>query len=320
MIDSIDASKVSGVSRSRWIVGWIAVLLNIGTSCLWAFWGGIESFHEGWWHETLAENVSWTFAYLAPAGVFTAIGVLGLIWPRIGALVIFGFTVWFWWWWDVIGRFQQSNIGGAIIGIFMTGMSGLFVGMWWYGRAQPLRLALLGTVLAPLIVAVFSAAYPAYLVATRTNDGNFGARVVSGKGVELEWAPQGSGWPVKGGANWFEARDIASRLSLDGKSLLNEPQNFWRLPTNDEYVRSCVRHGVNSGGQLVEPGKAIYVVRPDKETPLWNPKSEVIYWWTADEPDDRFAWSVVYNGLVVRRQKKDRMETLGFRAVRSATQ
>ena len=189
MINSTQVSDVSGVSRSRRIVGWFAVLLNMGTSCLWAFWGGIEAFHEGWWHETLAENIGWTLAYLVPAAVFTAIGVLGLIWPRIGALIILGFTVWFWW--DVIGRFQQSNTGGALIGIFMTGMSGLFVGMWWYGRARTFRLAMFVTAAGPLVVLVFSAAFPAYLIATRSNDGNFGARVISGNGVELEWAPQG---------------------------------------------------------------------------------------------------------------------------------
>ena len=41
-----------------------------------------------------------------------------------------------------------------------------------------------------------------------------------------------------------------------------------------------------------------YQKQPDKEGPLWNRYSPVIYWWTADEADAMHAYRVVYNGRV----------------------
>ena len=39
------------------MVGWSAVALNLLVSCLWAFWGAIENFHEGWHHGHLGLNL-----------------------------------------------------------------------------------------------------------------------------------------------------------------------------------------------------------------------------------------------------------------------
>jgi hypothetical protein len=65
----------------------------------------------------------------------------------------------------------------------------------------------------------------------------------------------------------------------------------WRLPTVDEAVRSMARHGRNSGGVWdAETGKAAYNMIPDKESPLWNVHSQVIYWWTATEIDAERAY------------------------------
>jgi len=40
----------------RKIVGWIAVGLSIVITCVWALWGILETFHEGWYHESLLSN------------------------------------------------------------------------------------------------------------------------------------------------------------------------------------------------------------------------------------------------------------------------
>lgn len=45
-------------------------------------------------------------------------------------------------------------------------------------------------------------------------------------------------------------------------------------------------------------GRATYRVMPDKEAPLWNRYSRVIYWWTSDEAAADRAYRVSYNGGV----------------------
>ena len=44
--------------------GWIAVGLSTLFSCLWAFWGVFESFHEGWYFESPVQNLVLTGKYL----------------------------------------------------------------------------------------------------------------------------------------------------------------------------------------------------------------------------------------------------------------
>jgi hypothetical protein len=56
---------------------------------------------------------------------------------------------------------------------------------------------------------------------------------------------------------------------------------------------------------------------PDKESPLWDKYSKVIYWWTATGMDDKNAYIIVYNGQVWPRPKKAHWDYLGFRAVKT---
>jgi hypothetical protein len=86
-------------------------------------------------------------------------------------------------------------------------------------------------------------------------------------------------------------------LNADGTMLMPEPQDFWRLPTTDEIVRSLVRHGQNAG--CVWDGvsdQAACVVQPNKDAPLWDPDASPIYYWSADEYDQETAWYVPYTG------------------------
>jgi hypothetical protein len=93
--------------------------------------------------------------------------------------------------------------------------------------------------------------------------------------------------------------------------------NIWRLPTVDEAVRSMARHGQNSGGVWnEETAKATYNTTPDKESPLWNVYSQVIYWWTATEVDEEHAYIIVYDGKVWPRAKKFGPAYLGYRCVK----
>lgn len=74
-------------------------------------------------------------------------------------------------------------------------------------------------------------------------------------------------------------------------SLANTPQNIWRLPTVAEAVQSMMRNGRSSHGVWdAETAQASYAITADKESPLWDVYSQVIYWWTATELDKTGYW------------------------------
>jgi len=132
----------------------------------------------------------------------------------------------------------------------------------------------------------------------------------------LGWAPQGPGWPDRG-MPWAQAKRRCRYLTEDGTAVADTPQDIWRLPTVEEAVRSMARHGRNCGGEWDEGhARAIYTISPDKESPLWNTHSLVIYWWTATEIDDENAYMIVYDGKVWPRNKRYAGDYFAFRAVR----
>jgi hypothetical protein len=78
------------------------------------------------------------------------------------------------------------------------------------------------------------------------------------------------------------------------------------------------RHGTNCGGRWnATLGVAFYTRTPDKEPPLWNPCSPVIYLWTSTERNDEQAYSFSFEGNVWVKKKSSNLGSLGFRAVRS---
>ncbi len=168
----------------------------------------------------------------------------------------------------------------------------------------------------PLLTLIISGVEPVLRVTQRFDDNNLQARLVQGNGVNLIWAPEGPGWP-RAGANWHESQQVCRYLSEDGLATANEAQLIWRLPTVDEAVRSMACHGQNSAGVWdAEIARASYKTTPDKESPLWNIHSQVIYWWTATELDEEDAYMVVYDGKVWSRAKQFGPAYLGFRCVK----
>ena len=113
-------------------------------------------------------------------------------------------------------------------------------------------------------------------------------------------------------------------LSEDGLTLMAEPQNIWRLPTTDEIVRSLIRAGENTGCTWDgESGGAACIRQPNKDTPLWAPDEEPIYYWSADEYDDESAWYVPftgggrYGGAIGYQPKEWENPRHGYRCVRA---
>ena len=292
----------------RQFVGWIAVSFSTVITCFWAFWGIIENFHEGWYYESWLSNVGLMFVqYLSPMLIFMGVTLISIFWPQFGGglhLILALFAVWF---------FQAfSNAATFLLILPLIGMGTLY----WYGRPQPRKVAVYLTVGLPILTLIISGIEPVLRVSQRLDDGNLQARLVQGNKVNLIWAPDGPGWPRQG-ANWHESQQVCQHLSEDGLTLTSAPQHIWRLPTVDEAVRSMARHGQNSGGIWdAEIAEATYLTRPDKESPLWNVHSQVIYWWTATEVDEGHAYMIVYDGKVWSRTKQFGPAYLGFRCVK----
>ena len=290
-------------------VGWLAVALSTLIACIWAFWGIIENFHEGWNHSSFFYNLGLMFLqYLSPMMIFVSLTLLSIAYPRSGgilhaligialALFLFG--------WDDFAPLVLIIVPLILLGI-----------CYWFGRPQPRRLAYKIAVGLPLLTLVVCGVEPVVRISGRVNDGNLGERLVEGNGVRLVWAAEGNGWPREG-VTWQEAVRRCQYLAQDGKTLADVPQNIWRLPSVEEAVGSMSRHTANSGGVWnTQTAKAAYRVRPDKESPLWNVHSQVIYWWTATEIDDERAYIIVYDGKVWQRRKRFAPGYLGYRCVR----
>ncbi|KAA3646718.1 MAG: DUF1566 domain-containing protein [Chloroflexi bacterium] len=292
----------------RKIAGWVAVGFSTAITCFWAFWGIIENFHEGWYFESLLSNIGLMFLqYLSPMLIFMGVALVSVIRPRVGGIlhvVVALLAAWF------FGAFTNT-----IVLLILLPLIGLGV-LYWFGRPQPRKAALAMVVGLPFLTLIISGAEPILRVSQRIDDGKLNTRVVQGNGVSLMWAPDGPGWP-RAGDNWYEAQRVCQHLSEDGLSVASSPQDIWRLPTVDEAVRSMARHGQNSVGVWdEETAKASYETRPDKESPLWNVCSQVIYWWTANEVDDEKAYMIVYDGKVWPRVKDFGPPYLGFRCVK----
>ncbi|MBN1890918.1 MAG: hypothetical protein JW850_23180 [Thermoflexales bacterium] len=219
---------------------------------------------------------------------------------------------------------------------------------WW--RRNAWYLLAVGL---PLLVLAALSIYSLPIVLTRIDDGERGARLIEGNGVSLIWAPEGPGWnwrqdyggfpswnmialyglpPVGMGnkpgydprSGMFASAEEMAKYNLclylgqDGLSLETEPQNIWRMPTVNDYARSFSRHGKNAGcvwdGQ--DRAQMACEILPDKETPLWAPDLDPIYYWAAEEYSEREAYFVSYNGWVNTTYKAGGNPRHSYRCVR----
>lgn len=299
------------MNKKKIILGWIGVGITILFSSFWAYWGAFENFHEGWYSTSIWENLFLLlFQYLLFTTLFVLLALITLKWKKPGLILhillgILGFVF-----------FSGSHIILRILIITPTILLGL---LYYLGNPQPKKWAYRLIISVPLIIILAISIPLGYKVSQRTNDGNFNLRIVEGNQVTLAWAPRGPGWPDEG-KSWQEAQDICDYLSEDGLVMMEEKQHIWRLPTVDEIVRSMAIHGNNSGGTWSpETEKATYVKKPDKETPLWDMHSKVIYYWTADTAmkDDQKAYIMTYHGGVFTKKKTDCQVYQSFRAVKN---
>lgn len=204
------------------------------------------------------------------------------------------------------------RIGGWLIAVPLIAIGVLYL----YAGTLRLKWASRVLVGVPVATAIVSGAYPAWIVFTRPSTVDLSMQTIAGNGVDLTWAPAGPGWGT-GGLSWFDAKATCESLALDGITTSAAPLHLWRLPTIDEVIRTMRWRGVNAGGAWnAQAGRASYRSTPDKEAPLWNPRSNVIYWWTVDEIGGDRAYRISYNGQVLAVRKATRQGYLAFRCAR----
>jgi hypothetical protein len=114
-------------------------------------------------------------------------------------------------------------------------------------------------------------------------------------------------------------------LNEDGTQLMDTPQYIWRMPTVEEIARSMTLHNQNANcipkKDSADPERYLTgwmdcALKPDKETPLWAPDREPIYYWAADEYDEQTAYYLSYNGSLHAQNKDWGNPRHGYRCVK----
>ncbi len=287
------------------VIGWTAVSISTAALVFWSYWGSIEAFYEGWYYRSFWMNVALTIAqYLSPVLMLMTAAVVSVLRPRLGAFL------------HAILALAAAAILGTRSGtLWLAFPLAVLAAAYLFGEVHRRKLALLCICGLPAATLIGFGAWPAYQVSQRVDDGNRGARVIEGSGVRLRWAPAGPGWPQTGG-NWHKARETCAHLARDGAVVAYSTQSIWRLPTADELVRSMSLHGKNAGGAWNSSRHVpSYRTTPDKESPLWDTHSLVIYWWTATEANSQRAYRFAYNGRAMATIKTAGPAYYGFRCV-----
>jgi len=298
------------------IINWVTIVFILFLSGFWAFWGIIENFHEGWYFVSLWKNIALSLIqYLSMTLILTILALVSIRWHKIGGILWIigwlGFSYFIFFGGNIPFSLRRLFIWLPITApLLLVGLS------FYFYEIKNRKTAYMLIISIPLLI-IFAFGIPNLLrVNSRYNDHNFGLRIVQGNGVKLEWAPKGPGFPEKG-VDWFEAKKRCLHLNEKGDKLLKEEQNIWRLPTREEIVRSLTRKNKNCGGKLTKEGGAVYKISPDKETPLWDPNSMIIYYWTSESKGDRLVYMVSYNGRILSRYGDNGAGYHGFRCVRN---
>lgn len=299
------------MNNKKNILGWIGVVFTVIIAGFWAYWGANENFHEGWYSVSIWENLSMLiFQYLLLTIIFILLAIFALKWKRLGLALHIAI--------GVFCMFFFSGSSFSVFGLFIM-LPLIILGLiYFYGDPMPKKWAYCLILMIPLTITLVISVPQAIKVSNRVNDHDFGMRIVEGNGVTLAWAPKGPGWPDRG-VSWEEANNLCKYLSEDGTQIMDTEQNIWRLPTVNEAVCSMTLHNENAGGVLNPDNmEAKYEMLPNKETPIWNPNSKVIYYWTSETNLNNIerAYIIVYHGGVFDKMKTNHQDYLSFRAVK----
>jgi hypothetical protein len=192
------------ISYKSW-PGWVATALVTLVCTLWTFWGVAEMFHEGWWG-----NWGVRLAYLIPAAICLIMGLIVMVWPRVGGwvIIIVGAAFTLWWWGMAFVRggltFNQVLVQFPVSGILIF-IGGLFLYEAKYqkqNQAKYLNVSWLRRNLRwllifgfPGIIGLSVSIHYLPIIINRVDDNYRGEVLIENNlGQNLIWAPQGPGW------------------------------------------------------------------------------------------------------------------------------
>jgi hypothetical protein len=299
----------STAAKKQQVLGWMATVIVIIIASFWAYWGGMENFHEGWYSSNIWENIFiMLIQYWSLALVFIIIGLVGIRFP-IASLVLC----------IVVGIGTAIFLSGTSFSLLwimiIIPLAGLGL-LFFFGRVRPRNIAYILVAALPVAILIITSTFGMVRASKRIDDGGYGQRQIETESICLIWAPRGPGWP-NDGTSYLEAKEICAHLNEDGTKILDRRVGMWRLPTIEEAVASQMLHGENAGGLWDAENKTVkYKFTPDKETPLWDPHSKIIYYWTDTIESEGNAFIIVYNGGVYSRSVKSHPDYLSFRAVK----
>ncbi len=302
----------SSITKRHLILGWAGVSIVLVIASLWAYWGGIENFYEGWYSESIWENIlMMIIQYWLLTLIFLIIGIISIRFPKVSLPLC-----------AVIGIAAAFVLFGAHFSVIwlMIIIPLVVIGLlFFFGRVKHRKIAYILLTAIPAAILIITSIFGLVRVYKRVDDGNYGQRKVETEEICLIWAPRGPGWPDDG-ASYYKAKELCAKLNEDGTEILDEEVDIWRLPTVEEAVASQMLHGKDAGGVWdSEDEMATYNFTPDKETPLWDPHSKVIYYWTDTMTSEDRAYIIVYDGEVYSRSAESQPDYLSFRAVKDCS-
>ena len=334
--------------------GLIVSSLMILFTLFWTFWGTAEMYHEGWWgawYNRLPYLVPIILTLIPTIVAFKWPIVGGIVISCVGLFALFFFSSGV----SVIGLTIALVGSGFIVDALIkrrTHINDVPLSRWHQHWRSVTVIS--GVIIIFIVVSMINLP----VVLTRIDDGDRGARLIEGPYITLIWAPEGPGWnwkqPWGGYPAWqkialygiepvgfadksgygkqssdredvifastseMNRTSLCAYLSNDGTTMMDTPQNIWRMPTTSEVVWSLGRHGESAGciwrGEFRE--QVFCDVLPDKESPLWATDVPVIYYWTAEEYSERQGHFVAYNGTVNASYKLGGNPRHGYRCVR----
>ena len=140
----MDPEKPS-ITKRHLIFGWIAVGIVIIIASLWAYWGGVENFHEGWYSQGVWENISMMIVqYWSLSLIFIIIGIIGIRFPiaSLPICIAIGIAA------SIILSGANPSLLWAMIIVPLTGLGLLF----FFGRAKPRKFAYILAVALPIAI------------------------------------------------------------------------------------------------------------------------------------------------------------------------
>lgn len=300
------------MAGSKWkvVCGIVAVMICTAIAELWSIWGAIENFHEGWYRRSLVQNLLLAAVqYWIWPIAFALLGVLAIRKPKIGAVLFACIGI-------LLNVFLFGFRNSAGVELILVPCLILAV-LFWFSAFPRRALAIWACAGLPILTIVAISLPLGWKVAHRITAIQDQPLVWQTGSETLVWAPPGPGWSA-GGESYQVAVDTCSHLAPNGRTIGAKALNLWRLPTVEEAVHALDRGGQPAGCQYTgKPGFQDCRTEPDKEAPLWDPYSPVIYWWSATDDARGRNLRVAYNGYVLPVSKRGEGST-GFRAVRTA--